>query len=314
MLKKDLVSIRDLRLRDLRGIFTLAGKVKKQPHKFNQALKGKTLALVFEKPSNRTQVSFQVGMYQLGGNSIYLGPEGLGLGVRESTKDAAKTLSRYVDGIVLRTFSHKTILEMAGSASVPLINGLSDLLHPCQIISDLFTIKEKFGKFKRITLVYVGDGNNICHSLLYGCSKVGLNLNIATPRIYSPSPGILQESKSFAKKSKTNLVLFEEACDAVKGADIVYTDVWTSMGREKEAAQRKRYFKNFQLNKKLLSFAKRKCLIMHCLPAHHGEEITDGVMESPNSIVFDQAENRLHVQKAILMQLLLKVKSERLKA
>jgi ornithine carbamoyltransferase len=273
-------------------IFALTDKLKKNKTKFSKVLSGKTLALIFQKPSNRTRVSFEVGMYQLGGYSLYLSPGEINLGVRESIKDVAKTLSRYVDGIVLRTFEHKNILEMAKHATVPVINGLSDFSHPCQALGDVYTIKEKLKELKGITLAYVGDGNNVCNSLLYACVKTGVNMNVATPKGYEPQ----------AKGVKINL--FHSPQDAVKDADVIYTDVWASMGQEKEAAHKKKAFKDFQVNKKLVSLAKKNCLIMHCLPAHRGEEITDEVIDSKNSIVFDQAENRMHVQKAILIKLL----------
>jgi ornithine carbamoyltransferase len=304
-MKKDLISIKDLTKQDLFRVFNLADRLRKEPDKFSQALKGKTLALIFQKPSCRTQVSFEVGMYQLGGGSLYLGPDQMRLGLRESINDVARTLSRYVDGIVLRTFAHKNILQMSEYASVPVINALTDLLHPCQALTDIYTIKERLGNFGRTTLAFVGDGNNVCHSLLYACSIIGLNLNVATPKKYSPHQGIVREALAFAKKSGAKIQLSHEACEAVKGADIIYTDVWASMGQEKETKIRISHFKEFQVNKKLLALAKKKCLIMHCLPAHRGEEITDEVIDSPNSIVFDQAQNRLYVQKSILLILLL---------
>ena len=303
-MKKDLISIKDLTGKEISGIFQLTDRLKKAPNKFSNALKGKMLALIFQKPSCRTRVSFQVGMYQLGGSSIYLGPDQIKLGLRESISDIARTLSRYVDGIALRTFAHKNVLEMSKSATIPVINALTDLLHPCQALADIYTIQERFNNLKRIRLAYIGDGNNVCHSLLYGCSKVGLNLNIATPARYIPQGRILKQAKSFAVKSGARIKLFNQAKEAVKGVDIIYTDVWASMGQEKEKEIRKVHFRKFQVNKKLLSLAKPKCLIMHCLPAHRGKEITDEVIDCPYSMIFDQAENRLHVQKAILIQLL----------
>lgn len=292
----------------INDIFNLADKLKKDKGKFSSVLKGKTLALIFQKPSCRTQVSFEVGMFQLGGSSLYLGTGQIKPGLRESIADIARTLSRYVDGVVLRTFAHKNILEMSEYASVPVINALTDLLHPCQALADIYTIREKFTPlprgFKGITLAYVGDGNNVCHSLLYGCSKVGLNLNIATPKGYSPKPKIVKQARSLALKSAAKINLFNKVPEAIRDADIIYTDVWASMGKEKEAKTRKNCFRGFQVNKKLLSFAKTGCLVMHCLPAHRGEEITDEVINCPESIVFDQAENRLHVQKAVLIKLL----------
>ncbi|MFC1592491.1 ornithine carbamoyltransferase [Candidatus Omnitrophota bacterium] len=303
-MKKDLISIKDLSPTELREIFNFTDKVKKAPGKFSRALAGKIIALIFQKPSCRTQVSFEVGMYQLGGSSLYLGPDQIKLGLRESTQDIARTLSRYVDGIVLRTFAHKNILSMAECASVPVINALTDLLHPCQALADIYTIKENFSGFKGITLAFVGDGNNVCHSLLYGCSKVGLNLNIATPKKYQPGTKVVRQAMLLAKKSGAKIKLFTQAKQAVRGADVVYTDVWASMGQESEVKARKKHFSNFQINKKLLLSANKNCRVMHCLPAHRQQEITSEVMDSSNSLVFDQAENRLHVQKAILCLLL----------
>ena len=303
-MKKDLISIKDLTKKEISGIFQLTDRLKKSPNKFSNALKGKVLVLIFQKPSCRTRVSFEVGMYQLGGSSIYLGSDQIKLGQRESISDIARTLSRYVDGIALRTFAHKNVLEMSKSATIPVINALTDLLHPCQVLGDIYTIQERFNNLKKITLAYIGDGNNVCHSLLYGCSQIGLNLNIATPARYAPQGRILSQAKSFAVKSGTVIKLFHQAKEAVKGADIIYTDVWASMGQEKEKDIRRAHFSKFQVNKKLLSLARPKCLIMHCLPAHRGREITAEVIDSVHSMVFDQAENRLHVQKAILIKLL----------
>lgn len=301
---KDFISITQLSQKELNDIFSLTEQLKKDKHKFKDILCGKTIALIFEKPSNRTYVSFQVGMYQLGGNSIYLGPEHIKLGVRESVEDIAKTLSRYVDAIVLRTFAHKTVLDMAKFASIPVINGLSDLSHPCQALADIMTIKEKFSKFKNVTLAYIGDGNNVCHSLLYACAKVGLNFNVATPKMFKPCAEIVKEAKLAALGSGTRIELFYNPLDAAAGADVIYTDVWASMGQEKETAKRKIIFKDFQINKKLTKIAKKNVLIMHCLPAHRGEEVSGEMIDSKNSIVFDQAENRLHAQKAILLKLI----------
>ncbi|MDD5730850.1 MAG: ornithine carbamoyltransferase [Candidatus Omnitrophica bacterium] len=303
-MKKDLISIKDLTTEEINGIFALTDELKKKPAKFSSILKGRSLALIFEKPSNRTYVSFQVGMYQLGGNSIYLGPEHIKLGVRETVHDVAKTLSRFVNGIVLRTFAHQNVLDMAAYADVPVVNGLSDLSHPCQGLADIYTVKEKSGKFKGITLAYVGDGNNVCHSLLYACSKVGININVATPKEYEPDRKILEEAMGFAKESGARIKLYNHALEACSGVDVIYTDVWASMGQEDEAKMRKEIFRDFQVNSDLVKSAKTGVYVMHCLPAHRGEEISDEVMESENSVVFDQAENRMHVQKAILIKLL----------
>ncbi|MFZ2603709.1 MAG: ornithine carbamoyltransferase [Candidatus Omnitrophota bacterium] len=295
-MKKDLISIKDLTLKEIDEIFDLTDRLKKDKTKFSKALAGKTLALIFQKPSNRTRVSFEVGMYQLGGYSVYLGPDEINLGVRESIHDVAKTLSRYVNGIVLRTFEHKNTVEMAKFATIAVINGLSDFSHPCQAMADIYSVKEKLKNIKGKTLAYIGDGNNVCNSLIFACDKVGMNINVATPGGYEPSQEIL--------KTKSRLNLFNDPFSAVKDVDVIYTDVWASMGQEAQAQERKRAFQGFQINTKLVSLAKKNVLIMHCLPAHRGQEITDEVIDSPNSIVFDQAENRMHVQKAILIKLL----------
>lgn len=295
-MKKDLISIKDLTLKEIDEIFDLTDRLKKDKTKFSKALAGKTLALIFQKPSNRTRVSFEVGMYQLGGYSVYLGPDEINLGVRESIHDVAKTLSRYVNGIVLRTFEHKNTVEMAKFATIAVINGLSDFSHPCQAMADIYSVKEKLKNIKGKTLAYIGDGNNVCNSLIFACDKVGMNINVATPGGYEPSQEIL--------KTKSRLNLFNDPFSAVKDVDVIYTDVWASMGQEAQAQERKRAFQGFQINAKLVSLAKKNVLIMHCLPAHRGQEITDEVIDSPNSIVFDQAENRMHVQKAILIKLL----------
>ena len=301
---KDLISISDLNSKQINDIFALTDKLKKNKTKFNKVLSGKTLALIFQKPSNRTRVSFEVGCYQLGGNSIYLSPGEINLGVRESIHDVAKTLSRYVDGIVLRTFEHKTILDMAKDATVPVINGLSDFSHPCQALADVYTIKEKLKKLKGKTLSYVGDGNNVCNSLLMICAKCGLNMNVGAPTGYEPDKNVVQLVKKEAKKSGAIINIFNNPKEAAAGADVLYTDVWASMGQEEEAEKRKAIFKDFQINENLLSLANKGVLIMHCLPAHRGEEITAEVIDSPNSVVFDEAENRMHVQKAVLIKLL----------
>jgi len=303
-MKKYLVSIKDLSQAEIKDIFVLTDELKKNRAKFSKALAGKTLALIFQKPSCRTRVSFEVGMYQLGGNFIYLAPDEINLGVRESIGDVAKTLSRYVDGIVLRTFAHKNVLEMAKYAAVPVINGLSDFSHPCQALADIYTIKEKRKNLNNITFAYVGDGNNVCNSLLYACAKVGINMNVATPKGYEPNKEVLAGAKKVAETQNKKINLLHDPAEAVQGADVIYTDVWASMGQEKEAKKRKKIFRAFQINHKLVKLAKKNVLIMHCLPAHRGQEITDEVMDSPNSVIFDQAENRMHVQKAILIRLL----------
>lgn len=303
-MKKDFISVKDVTAKEIGEIFSLTEQLKKDKAKFSRVLSGKTLALIFQKPSNRTRVSFEVGMYQLGGYSVYLGPSEINLGVRESIEDVAKTLSRYVDAIVLRTFAHENVLEMACYSDKPVINGLSDLSHPCQALADIYSIKEKLHTLKGATLAYIGDGNNVCNSLLCAAAKMGLNMQVAAPKGYEPDSAVLAEARKESLKAGGKIKLSNHPQEAVRGADVVYTDVWTSMGQEKESKARKKAFKGFQVNKDLLGLSGKQALIMHCLPAHRGEEITGDVLDSKNSIVFDQAENRMHVQKAILIKLL----------
>jgi len=243
-------------------------------------------------------------MRQLGGEAIYLGPEEVGLGSREATKDVAKVLSRYLDAIVARTYSHSEVLELAKYSTVPVINALTDLLHPCQALSDLYTIRGKKGKLKGLTISFVGDGNNVLHSLLYGCSKLGVNLRFATPEGYEPDKNIMKKATKIASNTGAQVFLTSNAEEAAEKADVLYTDVWVSMGQEKEREERLKAFKPYQVNQELVSLASPDVLVMHCLPAHRGEEITDDVLDGPHSIVLDQAENRLHLQKAILVMLL----------
>ena len=263
-------------------------------------LKGKTLAMIFEKPSTRTRVSFEVGMWQLGGYALYLSSSDLQLGRGETIADTAQTLSRYVNGIMARVFAHQTILELIKYSSVPVINGLSDMTHPCQGLADLFTIYEKKGRLRGLKLAYVGDGNNVAHSLLYGCSKVGMNITLACPKGYEPHPEVVLKAKEEGKISGCIVKVTKDPKEAARGADIIYTDVWASMGQEKEHEKRIKIFKPYQVHTKLIKEAKEDYLFMHCLPAHRGEEVTDEVADSKNSIIFDQAENRLHTQKALL--------------
>ena len=300
---QDLISIKDLTVKDIQDIFKLTDQLKRNRHKFIRALSGKTLALIFQKPSNRTRVSFEVGMYQLGGNAIYLGPDEINLGVRESVKDVARTLSRYVDVIALRTFSHKNVIELAQYSTVPVVNALSDFEHPCQALADIYTVREKLKSLRNKIFAYVGDGNNVCNSLLFACAKIGLNMRLGCPKGYEPVGEVLEEAKAMAGKRKSFIHLFNNPFDAAKDADVIYTDVWVSMGQEKESAKRRKVFSEFQVNSKLVKLAKPQALIMHCLPAHRGEEITDEAMNSPNSVIFYQAENRMHVQKALLIKL-----------
>jgi ornithine carbamoyltransferase len=267
-------------------------------------LQGKALGMVFQKPSLRTRVSFEVGMLQLGGHALYISPNEIGLGKRESVPDVARVLSGYVSGIMARVFSHDHILTLAEYSRVPVINGLSDYEHPCQALADIFTLWEHFGDLKGLTLAYVGDGNNVATSLAFICAKLGLNFTVATPKNYELSTTILGEAKTLAEETEVTIKATYDPAEAVSGADVIYTDVWTSMGQEAEAAERLKVFPPYQLNRALLARAKPETVILHCLPAHRGEEITDEVADSPQSLIFQQAENRLHAQKGILALLL----------
>jgi ornithine carbamoyltransferase len=301
-MKKDLLSIADLDRKEIEGLIEQAWRMKREGA--SPLLAGRTLALLFEKPSLRTRVSFDLAMYQLGGHSIYLSPEEVGLGKRESAADIARVLSRYVDGIVARTFSQETLHVLASHSSVPVINALSDLEHPCQALSDLLTIYEKRGELPGLTLAFIGDGNNVANGLLLGASLTGMNFHIASPSGYDVKKEVLNQGKKIAALSGSQIQLTNDPHEAAKGADVIYTDVWTSMGQEAEAQKRRRAFSGYQVDNKLLSSAKKDVLFMHPLPAHHGEEISTGLLDDPRSVVFDQAENRLHMQKALLVKLL----------
>ena len=303
--KRDLVSILDVK-DDLVGLLELAASIKNrtkagEPY---EPLRGKSLAMIFEKASTRTRVSFEVGMTQLGGHALFLSPNDLQIGRGETIADTARVLSRYVDGIMYRAFRRENVVELAQNASVPVINGLDDKEHPCQVIADLFTILEHRGSFKELKLAYVGDGNNVCNSLLLGAAIVGMDMTAACPSGYEPDAEILATARRIAKDSGSKIHVVADPVVAVQRADVVYTDVWVSMGQEKEKEQREKVFRPFQVNSKLLDHAKRDAVVMHCLPAHRGEEITEDVMEGPQSIIFPQAENRMHLQKAILYDLL----------
>ena len=267
-------------------------------------LKGKTLAMIFEKPSTRTRVSFEVGMWQLGGYALYLSASDLQLGRGETIADTAQVLSRYVDGIMARVFRHQTILDLIKYSRVPVINGLSDFTHPCQGLADLFTIYEKKGKLSGLKLAYVGDGNNVAHSLIFGCSKVGMDMTLGCPKSYEPNPEVVSRAKEEAKRNGCKIKVTNDPKEAAMGSDIIYTDVWASMGQEKEHEERVKIFKPYQVNGQLVKEAKEDYLFMHCLPAHRGEEVTDEVADSRNSVIFDQAENRMHTQKALLALIL----------
>ncbi len=299
-MKRDLLSVSDLTRDEIEELFKLARSLK---GKVLNSLAGKALAMVFEKPSLRTRVTFEVGMAQLGGRAVYLSPDDIQLGTRESVGDVGRNLSRWIDGIAARTYSHDTVVELAESARVPVVNGLSDLEHPCQALTDFFTLWERDEGLSS-TVVYVGDGNNVCHSLLLGAGILGARLRVSTPPGYGPEDTILESARAFAADSGGRIEVVADPQEAVTGADIIYTDVWTSMGQEKEKETRQETFREFQVNSELLSRAKPGVMVMHCLPAHRGEEITDEVLDGPNSIVLDQAENRLHVQKGILATLM----------
>jgi len=304
---KDFLSIHDLTAREVVQILDLAADLKDKQKKQvkHEYLWAKSLAMIFEKPSTRTRVSFEIGIWQLGGLGINLDQEATGLGTRESIPDVARTLSRFADAILIRTFAHAKVIELAKYASVPVINALSDESHPCQALSDVFTIIEKKGHdLKKLKLAYIGDGNNVCNSLMYAAAKVGLNMAIATPPGYEPAEAVTAKALTDAKKAGVELAILNDPVVAAKDADIIYTDVWASMGQESEAQKRAGIFSYYQVNKELVKLAKPDYIFMHCLPAHRGQEVTEEVIESKNSVVFDQAENRLHVQKAILVKLL----------
>ena len=299
---KDLLSVSDLSSEDI-GLL-MSDTLDMKARGWLSTLSGKSLALLFEKPSLRTRVSFELAMRQLGGQSIYLSPAEVGLGNRESVPDVARILSRYVDVIAARTFSHQTLEALASYASVPVINALSDLEHPCQALADLFTIYEKKGELKGLTLAFVGDGNNVAHSLILAASLTGVNFRFASPKGYQIQDKILLLAQDYARDSGAEIFCTKEPHLAVSGADIVYTDVWTSMGLEDKAEKRRRAFAGYQVDGKLLSLAKEDAILMHPLPAHRGEEVAEDILDSPASVVFDQAENRLHLTKALLAEIL----------
>jgi ornithine carbamoyltransferase len=301
-MKKDLLSIADLNRKEIEYLIGQAWRMKQE--EASPLLAGRTLALLFEKPSLRTRVSFEMAMYQLGGHAVYLSPEEVGMGKREPVADIARVLSRYVDGIAARTFSQETLHILAGHSSVPVINALSNLEHPCQALSDLLTIYEKKGKLPGLTLAFIGDGNNVANSLLLSACLVGMNFHFASPPGYDVKEEVLNQGKGFAALSGSQIKLTSDPYEAAKDADIVYTDVWASMGQEAEVEKRRLAFSGYQVNNKLLSLAKGDALLMHPLPAHQGEEISAGLLDDPRSVIFDQAENRLHLQKALLVKLL----------
>lgn len=299
---KDLLSLHEITTEDLYAILDLAAdlKAKQKAGIEHHLLKGKTLGMIFEKSSTRTRVSFETGMYQLGGQALFLSKNDLQIGRGEPIRDTARVLSRYLDGIMIRTFKHSTLEELAEYASVPVINALTDLLHPCQVLADLLTIKEHIGQYKGKKLAYIGDGNNMAHSLLYGCTKVGMDVAIASPQGYKPDEIVVKNALAEAAVSGSVVTITDDVHEAAKGADVLYTDVWTSMGEEAEREQRLKDLAGYQINAALLAEANEGCIVMHCLPAHRGEEITEDVLEAQADVIFDEAENRLHAQKAVM--------------
>ncbi|MFH1715428.1 MAG: ornithine carbamoyltransferase [Elusimicrobiota bacterium] len=315
MKRKDCISLIDWSCNEIQEVMVMTKylKEKQKAYKKYHPLSGKTLGMIFEKKSTRTRVSFEVGMYQLGGYALYLNAQDTQIGRGETISDTARTLSRFLDGIVIRTYAHSNVIELAKHADIPVINGLSDLVHPCQVLSDLYTMIERFKInpkkdnkkfFNNLKIAYIGDGNNVSNSLVILAGKCGINLAVATPAGYGPNTDIVGNASKEAVQHGGSVIITNDPITAVKDADVVYTDVWVSMGKEGGQSDKKSIFLPFQINSKLISNAKKNCAVMHCLPAHRGEEITDDVMDGSQSIVFDQAENRLHVQKAIMTKLM----------
>jgi len=302
--KKDLLTIRDLDREELSGLLQLASNIKLHPERYTSTLKGKALALIFEKPSLRTRLSFDVGIHQLGGFSVSLGQSEINLGKRESIHDVAKNLERMAQGVMVRTFAHSIVEEMAATMSIPVVNGLTDYSHPCQALADYFTIGELKGKLAGLHLCYVGDGNNVARSLMFAGARLGVHVTVTCPAGYEPDEASVRTARNDAKSTGSQIVINRDPVEAVAGADVVYTDVWASMGQESDQEERRRIFRPFQVNGQLMEKAGRGALFMHCLPAHRGDEVTDEVIDGPASVVFHQAENRLHVQKALLVELM----------
>ena len=301
---EDFISIHNLTLYEFSQLLDLTQEMKDHPRRFHDKLKRKILAMIFQKPSLRTRMTFEVGMLQLGGEAVYLGPSEIQLGTRESIPDIGKNLERWVDGIMIRTFDHQDVIDLAEASGVPVINGLTDFLHPCQAMADFFTLKEKIGDLAHMRLAYVGDGSNVCHSLLFAAAKTGAEMAVASPAGYEPNSDIVKQAVQDGQETEFRVTITSDPVEAVHEADAVYTDVWTSMGQESEKKKRAEIFPPYQVNAELMANAKKTALFMHCLPAHRGEEVTDEVIDSVQSVVFDQAENRLHVQKAIMLLLI----------
>lgn len=303
---KHFISIHDITVHEFNYLMDLALKLKKEQKagvKHN-ILEGKTLGMIFTKSSTRTRISFEVGMYQLGGHPMYLNANDMQLGRGESIYDTANVMSRFVDGIMIRTYDHQDVLDLAKYGSVPVINALTDYLHPCQAMADLMTVYEHKGKLKGLKLAYVGDGNNVAHSLLYACAKAGMHMSVATPVGYECDAEVVANAQADAKETGAQITVCNDPAEAMKDADVVCTDTWTSMGQEAEKAERVKIFKDYQVNKELFSHAKDDAIFIHCLPAYRGYEVTEDIIDGPMSVVFDEAENRLHAQKAVLVALM----------
>lgn len=303
---KHFISLHDITVDEFNALLSLAAKLKAEqkagkPHRI---LEGKTLAMIFTKSSTRTRISFEVGMYQLGGQALFLSSNDIQLGRGETIYDTAKVMSRFVDGIMIRTFAHQDVLDLAKYGSIPVINGLTDLLHPCQALADLMTVYEHKGALKGLKLAYIGDGNNVAHSLLYACAKAGMDISVASPKGYECDPEIVANANADAALTGTNILMTNDPVEAITNADVVYTDTWASMGQESEKAERVKIFKNYQIDSDLFSKSKPDSIFMHCLPAYRGFEMTADVIDGEHSVVFDEAENRLHAQKAVLATLM----------
>jgi len=303
-LSNDLLTGMEWNPSQLRDFYHLAAEIKSRPERYRSALAGKFLALIFEKPSLRTRVTFEVGVASLGGSAVFLDHTLTHLGERESVKDIAKNLERWVHGIVARVFAQESLEDFAKNANIPVINALSDKFHPCQALADFFTLEERYGNLRGFKFAYIGDGNNMCHSLLSIGARVGAHVRVATPAGYEPDTAVVAEAKRVARETRGKIEILRSPQDAVAGVQAVYTDVWASMGQEEEAAKRQADFKGYQVDKELFSQAAPDAVFMHCLPAHRGLEVSEGVIGSPRSVVYDQAENRLHVQKAVLHSLM----------
>jgi len=298
--RKDLLTLHDLSPREFSGILDLSDEIKAHPDRFRGSMAGKTLAMIFEKPSLRTRVTFETGMTQLGGHAIYLAPADIQLGSRESIPDVARNLERWVDVIMARTFRHESVVQLGRHARIPVINALSDYSHPCQALADFQTLREALGDLKSVRLAYVGDGNNVCHSLMFAAAKSGASFTAVTPEGYEPRKEVVDLALSDARDTGATIRLVRDPSEGVRGANALYTDVWASMGQEAETEKRARIFRPYQVNEALMAKAERGAFFLHCLPAHRGWEVTDAVADSPTSLIFQEAENRLHAQKAVL--------------